>query len=193
MEIHGRWPLVGAVAVAPVTALAVKRSELRPLAALLWHQTEEWVWPGGFLPWINREVIGSEQDEFPLGRRLGFAINVLFGWGFSVAATRGASAACAERAALREPPRQHVAPRLVGGPEPPLRPRQRHGRRDADAGRDRRAARAREGPRRVSPRDRRGHRRRCGDLGRSAAANAAASPAPAGPLTGSFDRGSVVA
>jgi len=93
VETHGRWPLVGAAAAAPVTALAIKRTELRPLAGLLWHQTEEWVWPGGFLPWINREVIGSGEDEFPLDRRLGFAINVIFGWGFSVATIRGAAAA----------------------------------------------------------------------------------------------------
>jgi hypothetical protein len=66
---------------------------LRPLAALLWHQTEEWVWPGSFLPWINREVLGSGEDEFPLDRRLGFAINVLFGWGLSVATMAGAPAA----------------------------------------------------------------------------------------------------
>ena len=93
MQTHGRWPLVGAVAVAPVTALAVKRSELRPLAGLLRHQTEDWVWPGGFLPWINREVIGSGQDEFPLDRRLGFAINVVFGWGLSIASVAGAATA----------------------------------------------------------------------------------------------------
>ena len=84
---------MGAAAAAPVTALAVRRAELRPLAALLWHQTEEWVWPGGFLPWINREVIGSAQDEFPIDRQLGFVINVVFGWGASVATIRGASAA----------------------------------------------------------------------------------------------------
>jgi hypothetical protein len=56
---------------------------------LLWHQTEEWVWPGGFLPWINREVLGSDQDEFPLDRRLGFVINVVLGWGSSLGAAAG--------------------------------------------------------------------------------------------------------
>ncbi len=91
--MHGRWPIVGAVGLLPVTALAVKRPGLRPLAALLWHQTEEWVWPGGFLPWINREVIGSAEDEFPLDRKLGFMINVMFGWGFSVATMAGSGAA----------------------------------------------------------------------------------------------------
>lgn len=64
VETHGRWPLVGAVALVPTSAAAVSQPALRPLAALLWHQTEEWVWPGSFLPWINREVLGSGEDEF---------------------------------------------------------------------------------------------------------------------------------
>jgi hypothetical protein len=96
LNTHGRWPLVGAAGLIPVSVAASERAELRPLAALLWHQTEEWVWPGSFLPWINREVIGSEADEFPLDRRLGFLINVAFGWGFSAAAGAG----LAEPAAL---------------------------------------------------------------------------------------------
>jgi hypothetical protein len=53
-----------------------------------WHQTEEWVWPGGFLPWVNREVLDSDRDEFPITRRLGFAINVGGGW--ALAASGGA-------------------------------------------------------------------------------------------------------
>jgi hypothetical protein len=76
-----------------MSALAVQRPAVRPLAALLWHQTEEWVWPGGFLPWMNREVIGSDDDEFPLDRRAGFVINVVFGWGFSALTTAGPTAA----------------------------------------------------------------------------------------------------
>lgn len=93
METHGRWPLVGACAVVPVSAMAARRPTVRPLAALLWHQTEEWVWPGSFLPWINRMVIGSDQDEFPIDRRIGFVVNVVLGWGFSIAAMAGPSAA----------------------------------------------------------------------------------------------------
>lgn len=92
-DTHGRWPLVAAVAVGPVSVVAVRRPRLRPLAALLCHQTEEWVWPGGFLPWLNREVLGSDHDEFPLDRRLAFAINVGAGWGGSLAAAIGARAA----------------------------------------------------------------------------------------------------
>jgi len=93
---HGRWPWVAAAAVGPATALAGARrgwlaDELRwtlwlPLPALLWHQTEEWVWPGGFLPWMNREVIGSDDDELPISRTGGLAINTGLGWGLSGAA-----------------------------------------------------------------------------------------------------------
>jgi hypothetical protein len=92
-ETHGRWPLVGAAGLVPISIAASRRPALRPLAALLAHQTEEWVWPGAFLPWINREVLGSDQDEFPIDRRLGFIINVVFGWGASVATMAGPRAA----------------------------------------------------------------------------------------------------
>jgi Protein of unknown function with HXXEE motif len=93
LQTYGRWPVVGAIAAPGVTALAVNRPALRPLAALLWHQTEEWVWPGRFLPWINREVLGSDRDEFPLDRRIAFTVNVVFGWGFSTAPLSGAAGA----------------------------------------------------------------------------------------------------
>lgn len=93
METHGRWPLVAAAAAAPVTVAAFRRPGLRPLAALLLHQSEEWVWPGGFLPWMNREVLGSGHDEFPLDRRLGLVINVGLGWGASLATLAGPGAA----------------------------------------------------------------------------------------------------
>lgn len=92
LETHGRWPLVGATALGPVTVVAAQRPGWRPLAALLWHQSEEWVWPGGFLPWINREVLGSTDDEFPIDRRLGLAINAGFGWGLSFLSMAGPSA-----------------------------------------------------------------------------------------------------
>jgi hypothetical protein len=92
-DTHGRWPHVAAAALFPVAAAAFKRPALRPLAALLLHQTEEWVWPGGFLPWINREVLGSDQDEFPLNPRDGLVINVVFGWGASLATAAGPRAA----------------------------------------------------------------------------------------------------
>jgi uncharacterized protein with HXXEE motif len=95
---HGRWPLVAAAAAIPATgALVTRREKLAredgavgwllwaALPAFFWHQTEEWVWPGGFLPWFNREVAGGGEDEFPITRAGGFAINVGFGWGLAVA------------------------------------------------------------------------------------------------------------
>jgi Protein of unknown function with HXXEE motif len=88
METHGRWPLVAAAATAPVTAAAVRRPALRPFAALLAHQTEEWFWPGSFLPWMNQTVLGSDDPEFPIDRRTAFVINVVLGWGGSFAAAR---------------------------------------------------------------------------------------------------------
>lgn len=90
LETHGRWPRVAAAALLPVSAAATRRPALRPLAALLSHQTEEWVWPGGFLPWINREVLSSSQDEFPIDRRAGLLINVVYGWGLSLTPLLGA-------------------------------------------------------------------------------------------------------
>lgn len=92
-DTHGKWPLIGAAALAPVAAASVSNPELRPLAALLAHQTEEWVWPGGFLPWINQEVLGGDQPEFPLDRLDGLIINVGFGWLLSAAVLAGPAAA----------------------------------------------------------------------------------------------------
>lgn len=90
---HGRWPWGAAAAALPATAIYVARRErLREdagwalwgsLPALFWHETEEWVVPGGFLPWFNREVLGSGADEFPLTRRDGVLVNVCAGWGVS--------------------------------------------------------------------------------------------------------------
>ncbi|MBB4660894.1 hypothetical protein BDZ31_000467 [Conexibacter arvalis] len=96
---HGRWPWLAAAAAPLATAaLAGRRGELgvdhrwalwSAPVALLWHQTEEWFLPGGFLPWFNREVIGSGADEFPITRRDGLVINVAIGWGLTGAAAVG--------------------------------------------------------------------------------------------------------
>jgi hypothetical protein len=93
---HGRWPLAAAALAGPASALAWRERHgalagegwihWAPLPALLWHQTEEWVLPGGFLPWFNREVAGSGADEFPITRRDGLLINVGMGWGLGLAA-----------------------------------------------------------------------------------------------------------
>jgi Protein of unknown function with HXXEE motif len=87
---HGRWPWLAAAGAVPAT-LAVARAQdpllWAPLPAYFWHQSEEWVWPGGFLPWCNREVLGSDEDEYPITRRLGCAINTGGGWGLAALAT----------------------------------------------------------------------------------------------------------
>jgi hypothetical protein len=56
--IHGRWPKVAALA-APASTVALyaardrldrrRRWRWAAMPVLLWHQVEEWVWPGGFL------------------------------------------------------------------------------------------------------------------------------------------------
>jgi hypothetical protein len=93
---HGHWPWAAAGLAPLATALAWRERERLaaddawvfwlPVPALLWHQTEEWFLPGGFLPWFNREVLGSHEDEFPITRPLGLGINVGLGWGGALAA-----------------------------------------------------------------------------------------------------------
>jgi Protein of unknown function with HXXEE motif len=93
--IHGRWPKVAAAA-APAASLAWLRARGRldgaaaarwsVLPALLWHQTEEWVWPGGFVEWFNREVLESPEQLAPLTLDDAVFINVPLGWGTAVAA-----------------------------------------------------------------------------------------------------------
>ena len=95
-DTHGRWPIVAAVAAPTTTAAALGARDwlardLRwatwlPLPILFWHQTEEWVLPAGFMPWINRTVLESNDDEFPITPRVGFVVNVVVGWGMSLAA-----------------------------------------------------------------------------------------------------------
>lgn len=46
------------------------------LLILLTHQTEEWVRPGGFLPFSYQQVLGSDKPDWPLTERDGFHINV---------------------------------------------------------------------------------------------------------------------
>lgn len=92
---HGRWPWVAAGLAPLTTALALRERERLaaddawvfwvPLPALLWHQTEEWFLPGGFLPWFNRQMLGSDEDEFPITRTLGLEINLGLGWGAALA------------------------------------------------------------------------------------------------------------
>jgi hypothetical protein len=92
--ICGRWPKVAAVA-APLSTAALYATRGRldaearwkwaALPVLLWHQVEEWVWPGGFIEWLNREVLGSSEDLAPLTPARASVVNVRFGWGLSLA------------------------------------------------------------------------------------------------------------
>jgi hypothetical protein len=97
VDTHGRWPLAAA-ALAPATwsAAAAKRPDLTAnetwvaalaLPILCSHQSEEWVRPGGFLPFCNRRLLGSDADTWPLSERDGFHVNVTIGWGSAAAAT----------------------------------------------------------------------------------------------------------
>lgn len=94
-ETHGRWPWAAAGLVVPAWSLAAaRRRELREdgawVAALAWpilvsHQAEEWVWPGGFLPFCNQRLLGSDRPDWPLTERDGFHVNVTVGWVSAVA------------------------------------------------------------------------------------------------------------
>jgi hypothetical protein len=64
---------------------ADKRWRWAALPVLLWHQVEEWVWPGGFIEWLNREVLGSSEDLAPLTPARAAIVNVRFGWSMSLA------------------------------------------------------------------------------------------------------------
>jgi hypothetical protein len=96
VDTHGRWPLASAALVAPAWAAILARREflrrddawvaLLGLPILLAHQTEEWVRPGGFLPFCNERLLGSDRPTWPLSERDGFHVNVTVGWGTAIAA-----------------------------------------------------------------------------------------------------------
>lgn len=56
------------------------------LPILVAHQTEEWVRPGGFLPFCNERLLGSGRATWPLTERDGFHVNVTVGWGSAILA-----------------------------------------------------------------------------------------------------------
>jgi hypothetical protein len=96
IDTHGRWPLVSAALVGPAWAAAfVRRGDLQrddawvamlALPILVAHQTEEWVRPGGFLPFCNERLLGSDRPTWPLTERDGFHVNVTLGWSTAIAA-----------------------------------------------------------------------------------------------------------
>jgi hypothetical protein len=95
-ETYGAWPWLAAAAAAPVTVATWDlREHLKDpcqaliwgsLPVLLWHQTEEWVLPGGFLPWFNLTVWKSGRAEYPVTPQIALRINVLAGWGVTLLA-----------------------------------------------------------------------------------------------------------
>ncbi len=96
VDTHGRWPLTSAALVAPAWATTLARREalrrddawvaMLALPILVAHQTEEWVRPGGFLPFCNERLLGSDRPTWPLTERDGFHVNVTLGWGTALAA-----------------------------------------------------------------------------------------------------------
>jgi len=96
IDTHGRWPWAAAALVGPTWGAAVaRRGDLRRgdawvamlgLPILVAHQTEEWVRPGGFLPFCNERLLGSDRPTWPLTERDGFHVNVTVGWGSAVLA-----------------------------------------------------------------------------------------------------------
>jgi hypothetical protein len=96
LDTHGRWPFAAAALVAPSWSAALARREalgrddawvaMVGLPILVAHQTEEWVRPGGFLPFCNERLLGSERPTWPLTERDGFHVNVTVGWGSAILA-----------------------------------------------------------------------------------------------------------
>lgn len=96
-ETFGRWPWIAAAAVVPAWAAAAVRHRWLAedgrwvaglaLPILLAHQTEEWVKPGGFLPFANQRLLGGDRQTWPLTERLAFHVNVTAGWGSAAAGT----------------------------------------------------------------------------------------------------------
>jgi hypothetical protein len=90
IDTYGRWPWAAAALVGPAWAAALANEDrLREdnvwVAALgfpilVTHQSEEWVRPGGFLPFCNERLLGSGRPAWPLTEREGFHVNVTLGW-----------------------------------------------------------------------------------------------------------------
>jgi hypothetical protein len=96
IDTHGRWPWVSAGLVGPAWATVLARRDalrrddawmaMLGLPILVAHQTEEWVRPGGFLPFCNERLLGSDRPTRPLTERDGFHVNVTLGWSTAIAA-----------------------------------------------------------------------------------------------------------
>lgn len=84
VKTYGRWPWSAVTTMGPAWALvAGSGRKLRDegawvaglsLPILLTHQSEEWVLPGGFLPFWNEDLLGSKCPDWPLTQRDGLRL-----------------------------------------------------------------------------------------------------------------------
>lgn len=95
VETHGRWPWAAATLAGPAWAAVLGSQQLGRDDAwvatlgfpiLVTHQTEEWVRPGGFLPFCNQRLLSSPRETWPLTERDGFHVNVTLGWSSALVA-----------------------------------------------------------------------------------------------------------
>ena len=79
------WPSAAPfLAVFSLVTLLAFRPYMDTAIFLIWlqtpvyflHQSEEYIFPGGFLKYFNRQVLGSKQDAFPLTMAASLWINV---------------------------------------------------------------------------------------------------------------------
>ena len=97
------WPGVGlGLALLLLAGLAGGWGVESPVERVLWaswialllHQAEEYLWPGGFPGFLNRVFFRSgSPDRYPLNRRSAFWVNVGIGWSsYGLAAILGEQA-----------------------------------------------------------------------------------------------------
>jgi len=79
------WPVATPfLAVYSLVVLLIYRAQLDFALFLIWlqipvyflHQFEEYIFPGGFLAYFNRNILMSDRDDFPLTINAAFWINV---------------------------------------------------------------------------------------------------------------------
>ncbi len=83
--LEDNWPQSAPfLAVFSLALLLAFRPAMEPVVFLIWlqtpvyflHQSEEYIFPGGFLAYFNAHVLGSNQPDFPLTKTAALWINV---------------------------------------------------------------------------------------------------------------------
>ena len=82
--LERNWPISTIFLAAYVTLMLVLFVRHDHALFLIWlqlpvyflHQFEEYVFPGGFVPWFNRHILDSPRDEWPLTPTVALWINV---------------------------------------------------------------------------------------------------------------------